>query len=251
VLPLRGVFLHPGKSGNAGVSEIAQQDGGGLLVRLDHALARVEFVTAAISGLTIFFLMLFAIANIALRKLSDLWLSVDVDGKPDWLSPVFGYIDVVELSMVLFAVLAISYTQRLGGHVRMEIILNKMTGRPLWLSEALTTAAAFAVIAVLGFYSINYFWDAYTIGDSTIDAELPTWPAKLMIPVAFAILLARLALQFAGYIRLAIDPSAAALAVPLIEKTEELARHEIEGATVELDEFEHEIGLDHDDERRT
>lgn len=213
-----------------------QVDDSGLLASLDRVLARVEFVTAVIGGATIFFLMLFAIVNIALRKLSDFLLAAGFDAKPDWVGPVYGYIDVVELSMVLFAVLAISYTQRLGGHVRMEILLTRLEGRPLWIVEALTTLAAFAIIAVLGIYSINYFLDAYNIGDSTIDAELPTWPAKLMVPVAFAILLARLALQFVGFVRLAIDPAALPVAVPLIEKSEELARHEIESAIVERGE---------------
>ncbi len=215
--------------------------GSTVLARLDHALARVEFVTAAIAGLTIFFLMLFAILNIALRKFSDFLLWAGVESKPDWINPVFGYIDVVELSMVLFAVLCISYTQRLGGHVRMEILLNKLSGRTLWIVEALTTLAAICIIAVLARYSVNYFLNAYNIGDSTIDAELPTWPAKLIIPLAFAILLARLSLQLAGYLRLAAYPDAAPVAVPLIAKAEEIARHEIEGATIEIDEIEHDF----------
>lgn len=220
----------------------AQLDGS-LLGRLDRALARIESVTAALAGLTIFFLMLFAIVNIALRKLSDFLLWADVQSKPDWINPVFGYIDVVELSMVLFAVLCISYTQRLGGHVRMEIVLMRMTGRKLWIIEALTTLAALAVIAVLARYSVNYFLDAYNIGDSTIDAELPTWPAKLMVPVAFTILMARLTLQFIGFVRLAIDPTKPPLAVPLIERAEEVARHEIEGAVGEVEEIEAQLHI--------
>lgn len=232
------------------MSETVQRGHTGLLVRFDHALARVEFVSAAIAGLTIFFLMLFAIVNITLRKFSDFLLASGIDTLPGWIGPVFGYIDVVELSMVLFAVLCISYTQRLGGHVRMEIMLNRLSGRPLWMLEALTTLMAIGVIAVLARYSINYFLDAYTIGDSTIDAELPTWPAKLMIPIAFAILLARLSLQFAGFIRLAIDPDAEPQAVPLIAQAEEQARHEIEGATVELDEFVHDFETDSSDRTR-
>jgi TRAP-type mannitol/chloroaromatic compound transport system permease small subunit len=225
------------------VSDSAQP-AASLLGRLDRALARVELVTAAIAGLTIFFLMLFAIVNIALRKFSDFLLWAGVESKPAWVNPVFGYIDVVELSMVLFAVLCIAYTQRLGGHVRMEILLNRLSGRPLWIVEALTTSAAIGIIAVLGVYSINYFLDAYNIGDSTIDAELPTWPAKLVIPVAFAILMARLLLQLAGFLRLAAHPDATPVAVPLIEKAEEVARHEIEGATVELDEIADDLAAD-------
>ncbi len=192
------------------------------VVRLDRALAVIENATALISGVTIFGLMLFAIANIALRKIFNF--------------PIFGYIDVVELTMIVFALAAISYCQRIGGHVRMELVLGAMKGRLLWISEAIATLVAIFVVLVLIRYSWDYFLNAYINGDSTIDAELSTWPAKLVVPVVMTVLATRLGLQLWGYLRLAIDPARTPLAVPLIENVEEQARHEIEEAGITVND---------------
>ena len=44
--------------------------------------------------------------------------------------PIPGYIDFAEQSIAIFAFIAIAYCQRLGGHVRMEIFLSALNGRP-------------------------------------------------------------------------------------------------------------------------
>ena len=49
--------------------------------------------------------------------------------------PVPGYVDIIEFVMTVFAFISIAYTQRLGGHVRMEIILKRLRGRALWIVE--------------------------------------------------------------------------------------------------------------------
>ena len=75
-------------------------------------------------------------------------------------------------------------------------------------------------------YSFKHFQRAWTIGDSTIDIQLPTWPSKLMIPIAFAALTLRLIVQFAGYVRLIIDPKLQPIGVPLIVDVENQAKQE-------------------------
>ena len=37
--------------------------------------------------------------------------------------------------MVGFAVLAIAFVQRVGGHVRMELVVARFRGRALWIAE--------------------------------------------------------------------------------------------------------------------
>ena len=59
---------------------------------------------------------------------------------------------------------------------------------------------ALFVIAVLIWYGFDHFLRAYRLGDSTIDAELPVWPSKLLVPVSFALLWLRLLVQLAGYV---------------------------------------------------
>ena len=192
---------------------MAQDAFGRGLGRIDRALGRVENAFNLFAGGLVFALMLLGVAQILLRVAFD--------------APIFGYIDIVEVSMVGFAVLSIAFVQRVGGHVRMELVLSRLRGRALWLVEAGGALVAAFIVAVLIPYSYMHFARAFSFGDSTIDIELPTWPAKLVVPVALALLLLRLLVQCAGYLRLARHPHQAPVAVPVLQDAATQARREI------------------------
>ncbi|MGH8707844.1 MAG: TRAP transporter small permease subunit [Burkholderiales bacterium] len=180
----------------------------------DRRLGTFETGFNLVAAFAIFALMLVGVWQVLGRTLFN--------------APVRGYIDIVELSISTFAFLGIAYCQRLGGHVRMEMLLKPMRGRLLWSTEIFGTLVALAVVAVLIWYGWGHFLRAYQLGDSTIDAELPVWPSKLAVPVAFTLLWLRLWVQLAGYVRLAIDPRRRPVAVTTVLTPEELAAHEIE-----------------------
>ena len=183
------------------------------LQRIDRILGVVENGLNLAAGLLIFALMLFGVAQILLRTA--------------FRAPIFGYIDVVEVAMVGFAVLSIAFVQRLGAHVRMELLIGRLRGRALWLLEAVGALAAAFVVAVLIPYSYRHFQRAFEFGDSTIDIELATWPAKLVVPVALGLLLLRLFVQLAGYLRLLANPALEPVAVPVVKDAAALAHEEI------------------------
>lgn len=184
----------------------------------DKLLIKLENFLNGFSAIAIFVLMLTAAVQVVSRKVFNL--------------PIPGYIDIAEQSIAIFAFLSIAYCQRLGGHVRMEIFLSAMKGRSKWVSEAIQTTASILIISILMYFSFKHFQRAWVFGDSTIDIGLPTWPSKLMIPVALATLNLRLLIQLAGYIRLAIDPKLEPIGVPLIKDVVEQA--EEEAAQIEL-----------------
>lgn len=157
--------------------------------------------------------MVFGVVQIVLRTVFD--------------APIFGYIDIVEVAMVGFAVLSISFVQRVGGHVRMELLVARLQGRGLWLVELFGSLVAIFIVAVLIPYSHLHFQRAFQIGDSTIDIELATWPAKLVVPCALSVLLLRLMLQCLGYLRMALTPSAVPIAIPLLKDVRIQAQDEI------------------------
>jgi C4-dicarboxylate transporter DctQ subunit len=182
----------------------------------DRWLSRVEDILDLVAAFFIIFLMMFAVTQVISRKLFNY--------------PLWGYVDIVEIVMVAFAFLGVSYCQRLGGHIRMELLVRRLRGRALWLFEILGTVVALAIILVLLWYGFTHFLRAFQLGDSTIDREIILWPAKLVIPIAFSVLSARLLIQLLAYTRLALHPDAEPVAIPVIEKFEEQAQHEIDGA---------------------
>ena len=186
---------------------------GRFLTHVDRVLGRVENAFNLVAGVLIFALMLLGVAQIVLRVAFD--------------SPIFGYIDIVEVSMVGFGVLSIAFVQRVGGHVRMELLVSRLRGRALWLAEAAGVLVAALIVAVLIPYSYRHFERAYLFGDSTIDIELATWPAKLVVPVALGLLLLRLVAQLVGYLRLTVHPRLEPVAVPISKDAAAQAREEV------------------------
>ena len=183
-----------------------------LLARLDRSLTRIEDGLSFIAALFILGLMVLGALNVVGRKLG---------------MPVWGYNDIVVLSMVSFAFLSISAMQRVGGHIRMELLVRRFSGRTMWVAEFLATLVAIFIITVLIYYSFTAFMRAYELGDSTMDREIPTWPSKMWVPISLAVLLARLILQTWGYARLIIKPDAELIAVPKLHEVEDLAGKEI------------------------
>ena len=186
--------------------------------RADRLLCPVEDALNFIAATAVLFLMMLGVVQVIMRVR---WL---------FSAPIFGYIDMIELSMPILAILGISYCQRHGVHIRMDIMLQKLRGRTLWVVETFNSAVALAIVLLLTRFSWVFFMDAYTSGDSSVDAEYLTWPSKLLVPIALAILSARLLIQFLGSLRLAIDPARELIGVIKPADVAEQAREEIREA---------------------
>lgn len=190
------------------------------LSRADQALYKVETLLALISGFAVFSLMLLAV--------------VSVGGRNFFNSPLRGYVDWIEMAMPIIAFMGISYAQRDGGHIRMDILVGRLKGRSLWIAEFITTAAILVLMILLVWGSWAHFQRSFDFGapwwsrDSSIDIALPLWPAKLLAPVAFSVLCLRLVLQLIAYAKVIISGSDTPIGVPLIEDVATLAAREAE-----------------------
>lgn len=185
-------------------------------IRFDGALGVIENLFNLIAAASILVLMLLAVLQVVGRTVFN------------W--PVPGFIDITEQAMAVFAFGGIAYCQRVGDHIRMEIVLGQLKGRTLWIAEFAGVILIWLVVLGLVYGSWFHFQRSWLLGDSTIDIGLPTWPSKLVVPVALSLLWLRLTLQIYGYWRLVRDPDTEAIAVPVIHDVAETAKHEIEEA---------------------
>lgn len=189
-----------------------------LLSRLDQRLSKLERWFALISGFTVLGLILLAVVSVGGRNLFN--------------QPLPGYIDWIEQFMPLIAFMGIAFTQREGGHIRMDMLVSKLSGRTLWGVEWITTFAILILMLLLIWGSFTHFQRSFDFNaplwsrDSTIDIGLPLWPAKLLAPIAFSVLSLRLVLQLWGYGRAFISNSDRAIAVPLVEDIATQAQRE-------------------------
>ena len=191
---------------------------GRIVARSDRLLRPVEDLLNLVAAVAVMFLMLLGVVQVVMRMR---WL---------FSAPIFGYIDMIELAMPILAVLGISYCQRHGVHIRMDILMQYMRGRVLWIVETFGALITLIIAVLLTRFSWVFFHDAYLSGDSTVDAQFLTWPSKLLVPIALAILSIRMLIQFLGSLRLAIDPAREMIGVIKPMDVQQHAREEIRDA---------------------
>lgn len=178
------------------------------LSRLDQRLYRLEGLLALVSGLAVFSLMVLAVVSVSGRNFLN--------------QPLPGYVDWIEQSMPLIAFMGISFTQRDGGHIRMDMLVGALRGRSLYLVEFFTTLVVLLLVVLLLWGSWAHFERSFDFAaplwsrDSSMDIALPLWPAKLLAPVAFSVLSLRLVLQLWAYARAFRRGDSEPVAVPMI-----------------------------------
>ena len=178
-----------------------------LLSKLDRALLPLERFCALLSGLAIFSLMFLAAYSVTGRKFFG--------------SPMAGYVDYIEAAMPVIAIMGVSYVQRDGTHIRMDMLVNALKGRVLWLFELISVLLMLLLIVALTWGAWEHFDRSFDCArplcsrDSSIDIGIPIWPSKLVVPVAFGILALRLVLQAWGYGRALVLGLENPVAVPL------------------------------------
>lgn len=189
-----------------------------LLSKLDRALRPLERFCALLSGLAIFSLMFLAVYSVTGRKF--------------FASPMMGYVDYIEAAMPIIAIMGVSYVQRDGTHIRMDMLVSALSGRVLWLFELISVLLILLLIVALTWGAWEHFDRSFDCSrplcsrDSSIDVGIPIWPSKLVVPIAFGVLSLRLILQAVGYGRALVLGLKNPVAVPLTLSVAEQAQIE-------------------------
>ncbi len=105
------------------------------LSRADCALLPLERIFALVSGLAVFSLMFLAAYSVITRKFFG--------------SPMMGYVDLIESAMPIIAIMGVAYVQRDGTHIRMDMLVSKLSGRTLWLFELISVLMILLLMAAL------------------------------------------------------------------------------------------------------
>ena len=196
--------------------QVAVIEDGHLLSRLDRYLLKLEKFCALISGLAILSLMFLSVYSVTGRKFFN--------------APLAGYVDYIEAAMPIIAIMGVSYVQRDGSHIRMDIFVSFLRGRALWLFELLSIVLILVLILALTWGAWVHFDRSFDCArpfcsrDSSIDIGLPIWPSKLVVPFAFSVLALRLFLQAIGYTRALVLGLDQPSAVPLVLSASQQAK---------------------------
>ena len=148
---------------------------------LDKGNGIIETVLNVIGVIFILILMFFTASEIIARYLFN--------------CPIPGYVEDVELIMAAIVFLGIGYTQRVGAHIRMDMVITRIKGRFYHIAEALSLLFALIGFGIICISSFQFTMDAYQVGDVTEYLYTPTWPSKLCVPLGSFFLCTRFIIQ--------------------------------------------------------
>ena len=185
-----------------------------LLSRCDQWLHRWESRLNLLAGIIVLLIVVFSVINII--------------GRGFFNKPFNAYFDLMGQSVPMIAFLGISYCQRVGGHIRMDLLLIRLKGRTLWLFEFISSLFSILIIATLTYGAYLHASRSYILGDSTEDINLTIWPLKAVIAFMFGVLVLRLVIQSWAYLRIIIvnDNRPVAIPVPLDVEAQALQESE-------------------------
>jgi C4-dicarboxylate transporter, DctQ subunit len=141
---------------------------------LDLIVTRVEQISITIAAFAIFVLMITAVFQVFARYAFN--------------APIRGYIDYVEQASAILAFAAVGYAEHVGAPIRMEFVPQKLAGWARRAIEVFGLVIGLALVGALIYATWFNFLRAWQIGDTSMDVELPIWPGKLIVPIAFVFL---------------------------------------------------------------
>jgi len=122
--------------------------------------------------------------------------TTEIVGRYIFNSPVPGHVEIVELIMAGVVFFGIAYTERVGGHVRMELFVTRvLKGRAYHIAEAVTCILSLFVYIFILIYTFKASLFAYQVGDNTAYLYWPTWPSKFAIPLGSFFLCTRFIIE--------------------------------------------------------
>jgi TRAP-type C4-dicarboxylate transport system permease small subunit len=109
---------------------------------------------------------------------------------------ILGVVEISELMLAPLILFGLAYTQRLGGHVRMGLFLEKViSGRTYHIFELLIILMSLFIFIIITVFSFKNTIFSYQIGETTDTLFLPLWVSKTCIPVGAFLICLRLLIQ--------------------------------------------------------
>ena len=151
------------------------------LVRVGKVLSFIETGFVAVAGFVVMIMMFFATAEIGGRYLFN--------------KPIRGHLEMMEIFLVLMIYFGVSYTQRVGGHIGVDFIIERISGRTRKIIEAVVCLLSVAIVAFLVKYSYDQFLLSLSVKDATDYIHFPFWSAKMALFGGLLLLGLRLIIQ--------------------------------------------------------
>lgn len=186
---------------------------------IDNALVRVENALAALSLVSVLAMMLLVSADAVSRYFFNAPLQIQYEFTTYYL-------------MVISILPALSWTYRLQGHIRVNLVELSMPAgvRIVWRIIAL--GLSFILFAAISWYSGALAFEVWEDGDALFGViDWPVWMARIWVPLGTGVLAVRLAFDLVETVLAAIRGEARAL-LERLDALDEIAQAQAEAGEV-------------------
>jgi len=154
-----------------------------------------------------------------MNALGTAWIGVitllicgDIAGRTMFNAPIFGVPEIVKVSVVAIVWLQMAHTLRINGHIRSDVILDRLPPRA---KAAVNILAAVLGVFVFGFLVIAG-WDNMIEGwrikefEGELPVRVPTYPVRTLLLIGAALTAFEFLLYGARNLAAAMRPAAGA-----------------------------------------
>ncbi|SFJ07299.1 TRAP-type C4-dicarboxylate transport system, small permease component [Bosea sp. OK403] len=115
------------------------------------------------------------------------WTMLDIGGRLAFNTPIHGTLDLVEVTLVLVAFLALPECFRRDEQIKVDVFDAMLSPRRLGFLILIGEVATLAFLSLLAATLLQPLADAYRFGDQKPDLPVPIWTLLLAIEVALVV----------------------------------------------------------------
>ncbi len=142
------------------------------------------------------------IIGIGAIAVSTLMTGVDVVARYFFSKPIPGVYQLSEMLLILIIALPLAYCQQMKAHIRVDVFITRLHGKPRAMFELLTVILALFLFGLTTWTTAVAAWQSFVAKDYVEGLiHYPHWPARTMIPIGTGCFCLRLMIDAAHYAR--------------------------------------------------
>jgi TRAP-type C4-dicarboxylate transport system permease small subunit len=107
----------------------------------------------------------------------------NVIGRSFWGAPVKGTVDIVSLLGAIVIGWAIAYTQVLKGHIRIDLLVQRLPPRIQYIVDSVIDLIGFALFALISWQTVIFAKANFEVGELSEVLKLPITPFASVVAV--------------------------------------------------------------------
>lgn len=139
-----------------------------------------------------------ALSSLSAITIAIMMLSTTIDATARYVlnKPLPGIFELNEVLLVICVYMGITWTQMERGHIRVEVIISRVSRNTRHILNILSWAVALIFVAILCYQTFQGFQDSFRIREFRWGSvQMPIWWAKGLVPLGCLMLMAQLVLD--------------------------------------------------------